>query len=966
MRFDLPKKEEEVLKFWKEKNIFEKSLTKTRNGPRFVFYEGPPYANGLPGIHHLLARAFKDLILRYKTMQGFFVERKAGWDTHGLPTEVEAEKKLGIRTKKEIEKIGIEKFIRECKKNIFTYKAEWEEFTERIGFWLNLENAYITYSNDYIESLWWILKKIWEKGLLYKDFKVVPYCPRCGTSLSSHEVAQGYQTIKENSIYLKFPLKGEKNTYFLVWTTTPWTLPANVAIAAHPSFSYVKVKINSEYFILGKESLGKLKKEYETLQEVSGKTLLGREYEPLFPIETSGKKDSVVVPSDFISSKEGTGLVHIAPAFGEEDMETIKKQNAKCKTQNEPEFPILLTVDEEGKFKPEVKDWAGMFVKDADPLIIGNLQKRNLLFQEEPYEHEYPFCWRCDSPLIYFAKESWFIKMTALKEDLLKNNGKINWIPAYLKEGRFGEWLREIKDWNLSRERYWGTPLPIWQCQIGKNQKDCQNVKVIGSFEELEKLGGKKIKDSHRPYIDEVVLLCEKCGGEMRRVPEVIDVWFDSGAMPFAQWHYPFDNREKIDRKGFFPADFICEGVDQTRGWFYTLLAVSTALGLQAPYKNVISHGLVLDAKGQKMSKSKGNVVWPKDVIEQYGADTARFYFYTVNAVGDAKKFNVRDIQALSRKFFDTLENSHHFLFTYCEKGFQENKSFQSDNILDRWILSRLESLKANVIENLEKFEVIKAARYFFGFVDDLSNWYIRRSRKRFQNPESGKDKEEASQTLYIVLLEFLKLLAPFCPFLSERLYLSLTKSSDAESVHLTEYPKLGKHKRDADLEEKMELIRKIITDALFERAKSKIKVRQPLALLKIKSLKIKTEKELQNLIKKEVNVKEIVFDKELKNEVELDKRITPELKEEGMVRDFVRYLQEMRKEAHLTQKEEILIFFTASPYWNQIVEKNKNFILQKTKARDLKLGEKSSEVFEKEKQIRVDEEKLWIKIKRL
>jgi len=542
MNLDLPEIENKILKFWKEKKIFKKTLKKTRKSPKFIFFEGPPFANGLPGIHHLVARAFKDIILRYKTMQGFYVERRAGWDTHGLPTEMEAEKKLNIKTKKEIEKLGIDKFVKECKRNVFTYKKEWEEFTERIGFWLDFKNAYITCNNNYIESLWWTLKQIWDKGLLYQDYKVVPYCPRCGTSLSSHEVAQGYKTIEENSVYLKFKLKEKKNTYFLAWTTTPWTLPANVALAVNPGFKYVKTKINNEFLILAKERM----EEGEIIEEMRGEDLVGLEYEPLF-FQKSGKKAFYVVGADFVSLEEGTGIVHLAPAFGEDDMEVGKKND----------LPILITVNEEGRFK--TGDWKGVFVKEADPLIVEDLKKRGLLYKEERYEHEYPFCWRCKTSLIYYAKNSWFIKISGVKKELLRNSEEINWEPAYIKKGRFGQWLKEVKDWNLSRERYWGTPLPIWRCQ------NCKSIKIIGSIKELEKLSGKKIKDLHRPKIDGVVFKCDKCGGNMERVSEVADCWFDSGAMPFAQWYYPFRNRNKIDKKEFFPADFICEAMDQTR-----------------------------------------------------------------------------------------------------------------------------------------------------------------------------------------------------------------------------------------------------------------------------------------------------------------------------------------------------------------------------------------------------------------
>ena len=945
MELNFPQIETKILKFWKENKIFEKSLEKTKNKPKFVFYEGPPFANGLPGIHHLLARAFKDIILRYKTMRGFFVERRAGWDTHGLPTEMSAEKKLKINSKKEIEK-DIGGFIEECKNNVFIYKKEWEEFTERIGYWLDLKNPYITCSNEYIESLWWVLKQIWDKGLLYQDYKVVPYCPRCGTSLSSHEVAQGYKTVEENSVYVKFPVKGEKNTYFLIWTTTPWTLPGNTAIAVNPELSYLKVKVDKEYFYLAKEKLSVMDNNYEEIsQELKGKDLLGKEYEPIFNFIKQDKKAHYLVAGDFVSTEEGTGLVHIAPAFGEDDMNVGQTNN----------LPIILNVDEEGKFKKEVKPWQGMFVKDADPLIIEDLKKRNLLFNEELYEHEYPFCWRCDSPLLYYAKESWFIKSTAIKEELIKNNKKINWIPDYLKEGRFGEWLNEIKDWNLSRERYWGTPLPIWECQ------KCKKRICIGSIQELKERAKTPpdLKDLHRPQIDEVILECD-CGGEMRRVKEVIDCWFDSGAMPFAQSHYPFENKDFIDKNEFFPADFICEAVDQTRGWFYTLLVVSTLLGFNAPYKNVVSTGLVLDGKGQKMSKSKGNVVVPSDIIDKYGADVARFYFYTVNSVGDPKKFNFKDVQTLYRRFFGTLINSRKFFDIYAGQGFKPEKEFKTNNLLDKWILSSLESLNLKTIEKLDNYDIVGTARLFEEFIDDLSNWYIRRSRKRLQKPENKKEKEEASQTLYCVLLKLSLLLAPFIPFSAESMYRDL--KGKEESVHLNRYPSSEKDLIDEELEEKMAKVREVIALALAERAKLGIKVRQPLAELQITDYGLKGEKELLELIKNEVNIKQITFGKTLK----LDAKITPKLKEEGIIREIVRNIQEMRKKAGLKPKDKILVRYSGTPDLNKVLIKNKKFVLQEAKIKDLIFGKETKEIFDLEKETKVGQEKLYLAIKKI
>jgi isoleucyl-tRNA synthetase len=879
MRFNLPEAENKILKFWKDKKIFEKTLKKTKREKRFIFFEGPPFANGLPGIHHLLARAFKDIILRYKTMQGFYVERKAGWDTHGLPTEMAAEKSLGIKSKKEIDKLGVDKFIAECEKNVFTYKKEWEDFTERIGFWLDLKNPYITCSNEYMESLWWILKQIADKDLLYEDYKVVPYCPRCGTSLSSHEVAQGYNNVEENSIYVKFKLKSERDTFFLVWTTTPWTLPANVALAVNNDIDYVKVRVGSEQFILSEKRLEVLES-YEIVEKYKGKDLAGMEYEPLFDFVAPDKKAYYVISADFVSLDEGTGIVHIAPAFGEDDMEAGKKNG----------LPVLMTVDEEGKFN--VGDWKGTFVKDADPLIVEKLKKKNLLFKEEMYRHDYPFCWRCKSPLLYYAKTSWFIKVTEIKKGLIKNSQSINWEPAYIKKGRFGEWLKEVKDWNLSRERYWGTPLPVWRC------RECKDIRIIESIKELEKLSGKKVENLHRPFIDKITFKCDKCGKEMKRVPEVIDCWFDSGSMPFAQWHYPFENKNKIDKGEHFPADFISEAIDQTRGWFYTLLAVSTLLGKGAPYKNVICLGLVLDESSQKMSKSRGNIIKPKDVIDKFGADAARMYFYSVNQAAEPKRFSFKDVESLYRKLFDTVWQSYKFFETYVSKNNVPSSKFQvSSNVLDKWIISKIEKLNLQVVDNLDKYDVVSAARLFLDFADDLSNWYVRRSRDRFKNSD-----KEASKTLYYVLLKLSLLLAPFTPFFAEELYKEL--KGKKESVHLEDYSQPDKKLMDDKLEEQMAKTREIAALGLAKRAEAGIKVRQPLASLQIPITKKQLPKELLGLIKEEVNVKEVSFGKELK----LDTKITKELEEEGKDREWVRNVNSERKKMGLTPNDVVVV----------------------------------------------------------
>ncbi|MFA5355613.1 MAG: isoleucine--tRNA ligase [Candidatus Paceibacterota bacterium] len=936
MEIIFPKIEKEILDFWKKNNVFKKTLEKSKNKPRFVFYEGPPFANGLPGIHHLLARAFKDVILRYKTMKGFFAERKAGWDTHGLPTEMSAEKTLGIKSKREIES-DVENFVAACRSNVFGFKKEWEEFTERIGYWLDLEKPYITCSNEYVESLWWILKKIWDKGFLYQDYKVVPYCPRCGTSLSSHELAQGYKITKDNSIFVKFPVKNEKNTYLLVWTTTPWTLPGNVAVAVNPDIKYVKAEVEGEILILAEQRLSALGKEYKVTEELKGKNLKGLEYEPPFGFSKPDKRAWFVVLADYVSLEDGTGLVHIAPAFGEEDMQ-VGKEN---------DLPVILNITDEGRFKDEVSDFAGKFVKDADPLIIEDLKNRNLIFKEEIYEHEYPFCWRCGTPLLYYAKDSWFIRVSEIKKDLIDRNKKINWVPGYLKEGRFGEWLKDVKDWNLSRERYWGTPLPIWQCE------KCEKRKCIGSIEELRENADKdyKIEDLHRPAIDEITFDCE-CGGKMKRVKEVIDCWFDSGAMPFAQLHYPFENKDLIDKKKYFPADFICEGIDQTRGWFYTLLVISTLLGLESPYKNVISVGIVLDENGQKMSKSKGNIVKPADITEKYGADVARFYFYTINPVAEPKSFSFNDVQVLYRKFFDTILNIQKFFDTYAEKK-QRKEEFNSDNILDKWIVSLLEKLNEEVERKLEEYDIVGAARLFEGFVDDLSNWYVRRSRKRFQ-----KD-AEAAQTLYCVLLKLARLLAPFTPFLAESLYRGL--GGKEESVHMDKYPSADKGLINENLQEKMLRVREIVNLGLKERARAGIKVRQPLNELAVGNLADNLDRELLDLAREELNLKGIRYDVSLKDGIKLDENVSAELKEEGIVREIIRSIQILRKEAELRPEDEIIVNFSGGKELDDILDRNKENVLSEGRIKDLSIGQEGSE-----NKIKIEGKEVSIEIKKI
>jgi len=942
---NLPQIEQEILKFWDKKKIFAKTLAKAKKGPRFVFFEGPPTANGMPGIHHVEARAFKDVIPRYKTMRGFFVERKGGWDTHGLPVEIQVEKELGLKSKKEIEKYGIEKFNKKCKESVWKFKNEWEKMTERIAFWLDLKNAYITYENYYIESVWYILKQIWQKGLLYKGQKVVPYCPRCGTALSSHEVAQGYEIVKEPSVYFKLAVKAEASSYFLVWTTTPWTIPANTALAVGENISYVKVKVGEEKFILAKERLAVLGEKYEIESEFLGGALVGREYEPLYPMKLK-KPGYKVVAADFVSTEDGTGIVHIAPSFGIEDMELGEKEG----------LPQVLTVELDGKIKKGLGiPGEGKFVKEADGEIKSDLKKRKLLYKEEAYEHEYPFCWRCDTPLLYYAKTSWFIKMTQVRDELLTNNSQIHWEPENIKEGRFGEWLREIKDWNLSRERFWGTPLPVWECT------KCGEIKVVGSVKEL----GKPLKDLHRPYVDQITFVCPKCSGTMKRAPVVIDVWFDSGAMPYAQWHYPFENKNKIDQGEAFPADFICEAVDQTRGWFYTLVAISTLLGKGPAFKNVICLGHVLDAKGQKMSKSRGNIVLPMDVIDKFGADCVRWYLYTVNSAGEPKRFDLKDVKDKYNRFFGTLYNTLAFFKTYIEKSFKPVRGVKPRNILDRWIISRLDSLALEVTSGLENYDVVAAARAFEKFIDELSNWYVRRSRRRFQKPESEREKNEAAQALYHVLLNLAKLAAPFIPFLAEEIYLSLKKSKMPESVHLCDWPRADKKFISKNLEQKMAVVRQIVALALAERASAGIKVRQPLAALAVRDSKLKGNKELLELIEDEVNVKEIVFDETLKDEIKLDKKITKELKEEGIARELVRQIQDMRRQAGLTRKDMIQIRLETKDKKLEAVFGNwQGFIFKETLAQ--KFDEAGGGKFDLEKDFQLGEEKAKVAIRKV
>ena len=892
--FNLPKVEEEVLSFWRKNRVFEKSLAlrQAQGKKHYVFFEGPPTANAKPGIHHVLARVFKDIILRYKTMSGFFVARRAGWDTHGLPVEIEIEKKLGFKNKQDIEKYGITKFNKLARESVWQYKKDWEDLTERIGFWLDLEHPYITYENQYIEKLWGIFKEIDKRGLLYKSHKVVPWCSRCGTALSSHELAQGYEETKDLAVFVKFPISNSQfpKTYIFSWTTTPWTLPGNVALAINPKHKFVKVPDPEEkgsWLILEKESVHRLWPKIASSQEaiIGVKELLGLEYEPLFKIPALQSPTSYkIYPADFVTADEGTGVVHTAVMYGEDDYELGKKVG----------LPQFHTVDEQGRFIKEVPVVGGMYVKapETEKKIIEHLKAQSLLLKVEPYTHDYPFCWRCGTPVLYYARDSWFIAMSKLRKELQAANKKINWIPGHLREGRFGEWLKEVKDWAISRERYWATPLPIWICV------KCDNKVVISSSKEIEERGGKPPKDLHRPYIDDVVLKCPECGGEMRRVKEVMDVWFDSGAMPFASGEYP-------ER---YPADYICEAIDQTRGWFYTLLAVGVLMKKGTPYKNVISLGHVLDKQGRKMSKSLGNTVDPWQMINKYGIDVVRWYFYTINPPGEPKRFDEGDLNLVYRRFHSLVYNSYLFWASYsidANLRMNANDTNSNANVLDRWILARLNETTAKVTERLDDYDIGTAAKAIELLVDDLSHWYIRRSRRR----------PEALPVLGYVLLEISKLIAPFTPFFAEALFQSLNPKPYTlnPSIHLTDWPKADKKLIDKKLLGQMAQIRQWTSQALAARAEAGIKVRQPLAKLKIsarggshayrqagvsggKNEKLKINEELLNILKDEVNVKEIVFDNKIKNEIELDIKITPELRQEGIYRELVRLIQDSAK----------------------------------------------------------------------
>ena len=855
-------REKAVEKFWEDNDIFKKSMEHRKEGETYTFYDGPPTANGKPHIGHVETRTIKDMIPRYRTMKGYMVPRKAGWDTHGLPVELEVEKMLGLDGKEQIEEYGLAPFIDKCKESVWKYKGMWEDFSRTVGFWADMDNPYVTYDDNFIESEWWALKTIWDKGLLYKGFKIVPYCPRCGTPLSSHEVAQGYKAVKERSAIVRFKVKGE-DAYFLAWTTTPWTLPSNVALCVNPEETYLKVKAADgyTYYIakaLADKVLGGLAEEgkaaYEVLETYVGKDLEYKEYEPLYKCagdaaEKQKKKAHFVTCDDYVTMTDGTGIVHIAPAFGEDDSRIGRNY----------ELPFVQFVDGKGDLTAETP-YAGKFVKDADPLVLKDLDAEGKLFDAPKFEHDYPFCWRCDTPLIYYARESWFIKMTAVKDDLVRNNKTINWIPASIGEGRFGNWLENIQDWGVSRNRYWGTPLNIWECECGHQHS-------IGSREELYKMSGNekaKTVEFHRPYIDEITITCPECGRQMKRVPEVIDCWFDSGAMPFAQHHYPFENKELFEQQ--FPANFISEAVDQTRGWFYSLLAESTLLFNKAPYKNVIVMGHVQDENGQKMSKSKGNAVDPFNALETYGADAIRWYFYTSSAPWLPKRFSGKAVQEGQRKFMGTLWNTLAFFVLYANiDNFDASKytlEYDKLPVMDKWLLSKLNSTVAEVDSNLDQYRIPEAAKALQDFVDEMSNWYVRRSRERFWAKGMEQDKINAYMTLYTALVTICKAAAPMIPFMTEDIYQNLVRSNDAsapESIHLCDFPVVNKDHIDKKLEEDMEDVLDAVVMGRACRNEAAIKNRQPISRMYIKA-DFTLSEFYQEIIEDELNVKEVVF----------------------------------------------------------------------------------------------------------
>ena len=1026
-------REKQVEKFWEDNQIFEKSMKVREGNPSYVFYDGPPTANGKPHIGHVETRVIKDMIPRYRTMKGYQVPRKAGWDTHGLPVELEVEKKLGLDGKDQIEKYGVEPFIEQCKESVWKYEGMWEDFSHTVGFWADMKNPYVTYHNDYIESEWWALKEIWKKGLLYEGHKIVPYCPRCGTPLSSHEVAQGYKDVKERSAVVRLKVKGE-DAYILAWTTTPWTLPSNVALCVNPDEDYVKVTSKGYTYYMAAALVDTVLGEgAEVLEHYQGKDLEFKEYEPLFPYaekRIGNKKAYYVVCDTYVTLTDGTGVVHIAPAFGEDD----------SKVGHRYDLPFVQLVNEKGEMTEETP-WAGTFCKKADMAVLQALEDKDLLFDAPLFEHSYPHCWRCDTPLIYYARETWFIRMTAVKEDLIRNNNTINWIPESIGKGRFGDWLENVQDWGLSRNRYWGTPLPVWQCECG--HQDC-----IGSIEELKEKADNCPDDIelHRPYIDAVTIKCPKCGKEMHRVPEVIDCWFDSGSMPFAQHHYPFENKEIFEKQ--FPAQFISEAVDQTRGWFYSLLAISTLLFNKAPYENVIVLGLVQDENGQKMSKSKGNAVDPFDALQTYGADAIRWYFYTSSAPWLPSRFAGKTVVEGQRKFMGTLWNTYAFFVLYANiDNFDATKySLEYDKlaVMDKWLLSRLESTVKAVDDNLANYRIPEAAKALQSFVDDMSNWYVRRSRERFWAKGMEQDKINAYMTLYTALVTVAKAAAPMIPFMTEDIYQNLVKSIDAsapESIHLCDFPEVHENWIDPKMEEDMADLLEIVVMGRAARNTANIKNRQPIGTMYVKS-EFQLSEFYKEIIEDELNVKEVVFKDdiadfisysfkpqmrtvgpkygkllnkiktvlseldgnkamaelkstgELKLDIDgqeivlleedllidmaqmegyvsesdhtitvvLDTNLTPELIEEGFVRELVSKIQTMRKEAGFEVMDKIRVYAKDNDKIVDIMKNHGDEIKSEVLAEDIVTGETKGY----EKEWNINSEKVTMAVERI
>lgn len=874
-------REKEIIEYWNRINLLDLSIKEREDSPSFIFYEGPPTANGKPGIHHVMARTLKDLTCRYKTMKGYKVKRKAGWDTHGLPVEIEVEKKLGLKNKQDIEKFGISKFNQICKDSVFEYEKEWREMTERMGYLIDMDDPYITLDNNYIETVWWILDSMFKDNLLYEGHKILPYCSRCGTGLASHEVAQGYKLDKTETVYVKFKIK-DKDEYFLVWTTTPWTLPSNVLLTVNPDVTYAKIKNHDEIYILAKDLIGEvILDDYEIIEEFKGRELEHIEYEQLMPFLKADKKAFFVTVADYVTTDSGTGVVHTAPAFGEDDYNTGMRYDA----------PVLNPVDDKGEFIDT--PWKGMFVMDADHEIMHYLYDENLLYRKQKVEHNYPHCWRCDTPLIYYAKPSWYIKVTEFKDKLIENNNGVNWFPEFVGEKRFGNWLENLNDWAISRSRYWGTPLPVWRCECGHTES-------IGSRAELAERAIEDIDESielHRPYVDDVHIKCSKCGEVMTREEDVIDVWFDSGSMPFAQHHYPFENKENFDE--LFPADFINEGIDQTRGWFYSLIAIATYVKGKSPYKNVLVNDLILDKEGKKMSKSRGNTVSPTELFEKYGADVLRWYLVYVSPPWTPTRFNEEDIKEVQSKFFGTIRNIYNFLSLYAKT---DNIDINSFNIeykdrpeIDRWLLSRFNHLVKEVTEDFDNYDINRVVRNIQEFLlEDFSNWYIRRNRRRFWKEETDDDKKSVYNTTYEVLLGVVKLIAPVTPFIAEELYQNLT---NGETVHTEYYPEVNENLLDPKLEEKMELVRSVVSLGRVSRENAQIKVRQPLLNVVIDGRYESSIGDLTGLIKEELNVKNVEFAKDITEFMNYS--LKPNFKVAGSIlgpkiKEFGNYLREV------------------------------------------------------------------------